>query len=327
MSRRDVYLSLQYLGHESDRVEPVLDLLDLGVLGDATGRCDRRRQIERRDSRHLERQFALTADLGDWHWKNRRKMSQSVTEPIIVQTEGKKGIGRTSLAAPLYLLALAVAALAGDLDREGRALDVVVGELEVHDVVAGLGRLVGDVEGAVLVVLALYLGLARALHGEREPAVAGVAGVDGEGVVRVGLALLEGRPGHLDLLRVADLAVLDVDLEGRVGDVLAHALDRDLVGPGLAGRERHADVAARHLLQEAGLLEAARGRYVRVQRADVGVADLARQLDLGGRAHRDLVALAALAWGFGGILAIGLVARGRDSDPALVVLCIYNEIL
>jgi hypothetical protein len=111
----------------------------------------------------------------------------------------------------------------------------------------------------------------------------------------VGLALLEGVARDLDLLGVAYLAVGHVDLEGRVGYVLAHPLDRDLVGPGLPGRERHADVAARHLLQEAGLLEAARRRYRRVQRADVRVADLPRQLDLGGRADRDLVALAAFA--------------------------------
>ena len=41
---------------------------------------------------------------------------------------------------------------------------VLIGELQVDDVEAGLGRLVGDVEGSVLVVLALDLGLARAFN-------------------------------------------------------------------------------------------------------------------------------------------------------------------
>ena len=44
-------------------------------------------------------------------------------------------------------------------DGEGRSRDVLVGELEVDDVEAGLGRAVRDVQPAVLVVLAFDLGL------------------------------------------------------------------------------------------------------------------------------------------------------------------------
>ena len=49
--------------------------------------------------------------------------------------------------------------LSADGDGEGRPRDVLVGELEVDDVEAGLGRAVGDVQPAVLVVLAFDLGL------------------------------------------------------------------------------------------------------------------------------------------------------------------------
>ena len=49
--------------------------------------------------------------------------------------------------------------LSADGDGEGRSRDVLVGELEVDDVEAGLGRAVGDVQPAVLVVLAFDLGL------------------------------------------------------------------------------------------------------------------------------------------------------------------------
>ena len=49
--------------------------------------------------------------------------------------------------------------LSADGDGEGRSRDVLVGELEVDDVEAGLGRAVRDVQPAVLVVLAFDLGL------------------------------------------------------------------------------------------------------------------------------------------------------------------------
>ena len=83
---------------------------------------------------HFECELALAADFGD-------------------------GDG---LSLALDLLPLSVRALAAHLNGEGRAVHVVVGELEVDDVVAGLGRFVGDVEGAVFVVLALDLRFAWA---------------------------------------------------------------------------------------------------------------------------------------------------------------------
>ena len=50
---------------------------------------------------------------------------------------------------------------------------MVVSELEVHDVQPGLGRPVGDVQRAILVILALDLRLAGPLDREGESAVPG----------------------------------------------------------------------------------------------------------------------------------------------------------
>lgn len=209
----------EFLGHERHRVDAVFGLLDLGVLGDTTGGRDGGGKIEGRDSGYLEGQLALAADLGN----------------------------RYGLSLPLNLLTLSIAALAADLNSERRALDVVVRELEIHDVVAGLGGLVGDVQSAVFVILALDLGLTRTLHRERETAEAGVPCVDGKVVLHVGLALLQTGTGDLDLLRVAYLAVLHVDLEGRIRYVLTHSFHAHYVLARFARRERHAHVAARHL--------------------------------------------------------------------------------
>ena len=148
---------------------------------------------------------------------------------------------------------------------------MLVGELEVDDVEAGLGGPVGDVEAAVLVVLAFDLCLARPLYGEGEAAVARVPRVHVEGVVRVGLALLEGVARDLDLAGVANVARADVDLEGGVGDVLAAPLDGDEVLADLLGREGDAGVALGQLLQVAGLLGPARRDDVGGQRAEVVV--------------------------------------------------------
>lgn len=66
---------------------------------------------------HFECQLALAADFGDGN----------------------------GLSLALDLLPLPVGALAAHFDGERRTLDVVVGELEVDDVVARLGGFVGDV--------------------------------------------------------------------------------------------------------------------------------------------------------------------------------------
>lgn len=251
---RDVHLlvtnrhrvNAEFLRHEGHCVETVLDLLYLGVFGNSAGRRDRRCQIEGRYAGHFEGELALAADLSDRH----------------------------GLATSLYLLALPVASLAGDLDGERRSLDVMIGKFEIHYVVAGLGRLVRDVERTVGVILALDLGLARSFHRQGQTTETGVSRVDRECVLHMGLALLKGVTGNLDLLRVADLAILDVDLERRIDNVLAHLLHRHDVLAGLPGRERHAHVAVRHLLQETRLLETARRCDRRIQRTDVRVRHL-----------------------------------------------------
>lgn len=57
---------------------------------------------------------------------------------------------------------------------------------------------------------------------------------------------------HLDLLRIPHLLLAHVDAEGRVGDVLAHALDGYSVLANLTRSERNANVSSRQALQEAG---------------------------------------------------------------------------
>lgn len=94
-------------------------------------------------TRHFECEFAVATDLGQRH----------------------------GLAPPLDLLALTVASLTGDLDGKRRTVYVVVGELQVHDVVTRFGGAVRDVQCAVFVVLALDLRFAGALDGKRQPPV------------------------------------------------------------------------------------------------------------------------------------------------------------
>ena len=61
---------------------------------------------------------------------------------------------------------------AADVDCEGRAGHMLVGELDVDVVHAGLGWLVSDAAAAVLVVVALDVGFAWAFDREAQAAVA-----------------------------------------------------------------------------------------------------------------------------------------------------------
>ena len=121
----------------------------------SSGRSDVGLQVGAADSGHLEGEPALAADLGD-------------------------GDG---LPHPLDLTGLLLGSLATDGDSKRRPGHVLVGKLEVDDVESRLRRLVGDVEGSVLVVFAFDLGLAWTLDGEGEAAVSGILRVDGESVV------------------------------------------------------------------------------------------------------------------------------------------------
>ena len=129
------------------------------------------------------------------------------------------------------------------------------------------------------------------------------AGVDVERVVGVSVAFVQRLAGEDDFLGVAHLALANFDLERRALDVLAHALDGDVVVAGLARRERNAQIAVGQLLEEARLLQTAGRLDGRVQRPDVLVGHFARQRHLAVRAHRDLVALAALARDLGRVRA------------------------
>lgn len=127
----------------------------------------------------------------------------------------------------------------------------------------------------------------------------GVSCINGECVVHVGLPFLECITGHLHLFGIADLALANVDFERRVGDVLAHLLDRDHVFADLSGRERNTNISGGQPFQEARLLQAARRLNSSVQRAYVRVGYFPGKRDLAAGADRDLVALPSLSGNFG----------------------------
>lgn len=81
--------------------------------------------------------------------------------------------------------------------------------------------------------------------------------------------------------------------------MLAQTLHRHQMLANLAGRERDANVASGHALQEAGLLQAT-GRLDRgVQSAQIVIGNVAGHGHFGAGANRDLVALATLAGDLG----------------------------
>lgn len=77
-------------------------------------------------------------------------------------------------------------------------------------------------------------------------------------------------------------------------------------------------MAVGQLLEEAGFLEARRRLDGGVEGLDVGVGDLAREADLGLRAHADLVPLAPLAGHLDGVRrALDVLVRELDGDLVL----------
>lgn len=132
-------MNTQFLWHERNAVRAILGLLNFRVFGLGARGRDGGRQIVSRDAGDLEGQTALAADFRLRH----------------------------GVAIAFDALRLRVGPLAGDLDGERRAGDVVVGKLQIHDVVAGLGWPVRDVQCTVLVVLALDLRFARSFNRQR----------------------------------------------------------------------------------------------------------------------------------------------------------------
>ena len=80
------------------------------------------------------------------------------------------------LIAEYELIAFTRATLATYFGDEGRAHNVLVGELHSDRVVARRRGIVDDVTRAILVVTTLYLGLGRSFHGHGETARARILG-------------------------------------------------------------------------------------------------------------------------------------------------------
>lgn len=53
------------------------------------------------------------------------------------------------------LLSLSVTSFSGYLDGERRSVDVVIGELQVHNIITGFRRLIRDFQGTVFVIFTL----------------------------------------------------------------------------------------------------------------------------------------------------------------------------
>ena len=131
------------LGHEAYAVGAVVQVGHLAVL-DVSARAGHvGGHVERTAAGYLERELTQAAHLG--------------------------GVGRLAVARDPLGEARGRAA---HVDAEGRARHVLVGELDADQVVARLARLVRHAAAAVLVVVALDLGLARTLDGQAKSAVA-----------------------------------------------------------------------------------------------------------------------------------------------------------
>ena len=272
----------QHAGHERDSVTSVFGLCDIGAFGLAGRRSDASRQIHGGNARNLEGQSAFASDFRLGH----------------------------SGAFAFDSLRLRVGSFARHFDGVRRSVYVVVGKLEVHDVIARFGRAVRDVQSSIFVVLALDLGLAGTFDGQRETAVAGLAGVDVEGVVRVCFAFQKGLATDDNLLGIADFAFAHLDLEWRTLDVFAQSLDRDVMVSDLTGSERNAEIAVGKHFQEARLFQSGRRLDGGVQSADIGIGNPTGQRHFAIGADRDLIAFATLSGDLGGVGASADVLVG-----------------
>ena len=122
---------------------------------------------------------------------------------------------------------------------EGAAGHVLVGELDVDHVGARQLRRVVDLADAVVQVVAADVHLGRALDGQSEAAVPGLARVHHEAGGLLGVDFLHSLAVHLDLGRVADLRAVDHDPERGFPDVAAPFFHRHPVLAYLFRRERN----------------------------------------------------------------------------------------
>lgn len=184
---------------------------------------------------------------------------------------------RRRLLVAFDVVALNVRAGAGHLDGERRAGHMMVGELDVGDVEAGLARFVGDSDTRSLVGV-LQVHLRRSLDRHREATVARLLGVDQDLVQLARLALLQARARQPHILGIANVAIEHVDLERRAVDHVAQLFDDHTVLATLARRERNAQLVVVQPFEEARLLQA-RGRHnAGVQQFGVLLLDAQRHL-------------------------------------------------
>ena len=98
-------------------------------------------------------------------------------------------------------------------------------KFDVDNVESWLRRLVINIQGSIVIVLAVYLCLGWTFNRQGEASIAGRFCVDLESVVDMCLALNQTVSIDLDSCSVSHLLCVDHDLERRVGDVFALPLN------------------------------------------------------------------------------------------------------
>ena len=121
---------------------------------------------------------------------------------------------------------------------EGAVGHVLIRELDVDHVGARQLRRVVYLANNVVQIVAADVHFGRALDGQPEPAVPGLARVHHEAGGLLGVDLFHSLAVHLDLGRVADLRAVDHDPEGGFADVAAPFFDRNPVLAYFLRRER-----------------------------------------------------------------------------------------
>lgn len=203
-------MNAQHFRDERNTVSAVISFSYLSVIGDASRRSNESSQVHGRDARDLESQVALAANLSL----------------------------RNGIAFAVDAFSLRVRSFTGHLDGERRSFNVMIGELQVHDVISRFGWAVRDVQGAVLMILAFDFSFARAFDGEGKTTKTRLASINIEGVVCVSFAFMKGGAGDEDFLCVTDFTLGNLDLKWRSSNLLAHAFDGNMVISRFARSER-----------------------------------------------------------------------------------------
>ena len=98
-------------------------------------------------------------------------------------------------------------------------------KFDIDDVESWLRWLIINVQGSIVIVLAVYLCLGGTFNRQGEASIASRFCVDLESVVDMCLALNQTVSIDLDSCGVSNLLCVDHDLERRVGDVFALPLN------------------------------------------------------------------------------------------------------